>query len=157
MEISGKLFQLCLQYQGSLKGFNASEWWPVRPPVLPAVCPYLLSTGRSAAHNWSWRFLRMNGTPASSPTVWRDAGKTYTYTCPDPPSLCGYLHPACLARKGRMGEPSKEDGVVADIVISGKDSHNSLKAVLCTRYTLFLNTLNYFPSRLCSLASERIH
>lgn len=110
------------------------------PPVLSTVSPYLLATGQFAAHNWSWKPLRMNGTPASSPTAWRGAGRTCIYTCPDPLSLCGYLHPACLARERRTGELSKKDATGFE--------HCSIryrKVILCVRYTSFFNTLNYFP------------
>lgn len=68
----------------------------------PVSVPHLLSREQFAAHSWNWRPWRMNGTPAGSPTAWRGAGKTWTCTCPDSLSRCGYLHLVCLAKGKRQ-------------------------------------------------------
>ena len=60
----------------------------------------------------------MKGTPASSPGARRGAGMTCTCTCPGPPSRCGYLRLACLAREGRITELSKEDRMALDTLVS---------------------------------------
>lgn len=83
----------------------------------------------------------MSGTPASSPAAWRGAGKTCTCTCPDPLSLCGCRHPACLAREGRVGELS-EDGLLLDLeaVLTRQKSSSVWES-----HTSFLTTLNNSP------------
>lgn len=120
----------------------------IGPPVLSAVCPHLLAIGQFAARNWSWRLLRMNGTPASSPTAWRGAGKTYTCTCPDPPSLCVCPHPVCLARGEDRVQISKEDEMVLDIVISDTGSYTLQKSCALCKTDCIPQHPELFPLRL---------
>lgn len=94
----------------------------------------------------------MSGTPANSPAAWRGAGKTCTCTCPDPPSLCGCRHPACLARGGGGGR-AKWGRAASGL---GGSPH-SPEVILCLRITHIIpHHPEQFSVGLCSLAGGRI-